>query len=75
MIEAVAAGSEEAGLLEVDVGTPLLYVRRILNDAAGTPIEHYRSLYRGDRFQYMASGRVHPLDISATPYDDSLPDP
>ena len=63
VIEAVSATSEAANHLEIDVGAPILFVRRILIDVDGNPIEHYRASYRGDRFQYMASGDVHEVEM------------
>lgn len=49
-IGAVKAGHEEAYLLKVDVGFPLLSSRRIACDANGLPIEYGLSLYRADRY-------------------------
>jgi GntR family transcriptional regulator len=49
-IGAVKAGHEEAHLLKVDVGFPLLSSRRIACDANGMPVEYGLSLYRADRY-------------------------
>ncbi len=54
IIEAVAAGEQEADLLEVEAGAPLLQVRRLTREAGGSPLEHLTALYRGDRFHYTA---------------------
>ena len=67
VIEAVSAVSEVAIHLEIEVGAPVLLVRRILNTAAGDPIEHYRAAYRGDRFQFMASNNVHEIETRGDP--------
>lgn len=53
-VEAVAAGSDEAKLLGVDVGTPLLSARQIATDAHGRRIERGRIIYRGDRYRFRA---------------------
>jgi len=50
-IETVLAGPEDARLLGVDVGLPLLLVSRHSFDSAGAPVEWARSWYRGDRYK------------------------
>jgi GntR family transcriptional regulator len=50
-IETVLAGPQDARLLGVDVGLPLLLVSRHCFDAAGTPVEWAQSWYRGDRYK------------------------
>lgn len=50
-IETVLAGPEDARLLGVDVGLPLLLVSRHSFDPAGAPVEWARSWYRGDRYK------------------------
>ena len=50
-IETVLAGAEDARLLGVDVGLPLLLVSRHSFDASGSPVEWARSWYRGDRYK------------------------
>ncbi|EYT55954.1 GntR family transcriptional regulator [Leucobacter sp. UCD-THU] len=49
------AGPAEAGLLGIDVGRPLLVVRRTARRADGAPAEFTRSAFRGDRFRFRAS--------------------
>jgi GntR family transcriptional regulator len=53
-IETVPAPPREAHLLGTDVGLPLLLLSRHSLDAAGQPIEYVRSLYRGDRYKFVA---------------------
>jgi GntR family transcriptional regulator len=53
-LEAVVAGPDEAALLELSVGSPLMLVERIAWDAEGRAIEHARDLYRGDRSLFVA---------------------
>ncbi len=51
-IGAVPATEEEAAALEVEVGFPLLLIRRTTMGADGHPVEYLRAVYRGDRFEY-----------------------
>lgn len=55
LLEAVPAQEEEASLLGVDIGAPLLQVRRTVFNSDEKPIEEFRGAYRGDRFQYQIS--------------------
>ncbi len=52
IIEAVAARKDEAKLLKVKEGAPLLMIQRTTIGADGTPVEFLHAVYRGDRFQY-----------------------
>jgi len=51
------ARPEEAELLGIAVGQPLLVVHRTARDARDAPIEHTRSVFRGDRFRFRASAK------------------
>lgn len=51
-IQSVPASSEEAKLLKVRAGFPILSIEVTYSDADGTPFEHLRANYRGDRFQF-----------------------
>jgi len=51
-ISAVAASPDEAGLLEVPVGSPLLQAVRVSHAADGRPIEYNHILSRVDLFAY-----------------------
>ncbi|MCA9522917.1 MAG: GntR family transcriptional regulator [Myxococcales bacterium] len=53
-LEAVAASKQEAQLLCVAPGDPLLMERRIAFDPAGHPVEYAKDLYRGDRFRFLS---------------------
>lgn len=55
ILEAIAAGKEEAALLSVDIGMPMLLIRRVVMSYDSKPIELFRGIYRGDRFQYHIS--------------------
>ena len=48
-LEVVDASTEEAGLLGVSVGTPLLAITRTSCTADGTPFEFSQDLFRADR--------------------------
>ena len=54
-LEAVPAQELEASLLGVDIGAPMLQVRRLVISRDDLPIEDFRGIYRGDRFQYQIS--------------------
>ncbi|MCK5645515.1 MAG: GntR family transcriptional regulator [Anaerolineales bacterium] len=53
-IDAVSANENEAELLKIAVGSPLLLIDSIsfLND--GTPVEYFHGLFRGDRLRFEA---------------------
>ncbi len=51
-IQSVPASSEEAKLLKVRTGFPILSIEVTYSGKDGKPIEHLRANYRGDRFQF-----------------------
>lgn len=51
-IQSVAASSEEAKLLKIRTGQPILSIEVTYSDADGNPLEHLRANYRGDRFKF-----------------------
>ena len=51
-IRAVAAAGDDAALLAVAAGTPLLLVERLSHTYGDRPVELRRGLYRTDRFHY-----------------------
>ncbi|WP_415976662.1 GntR family transcriptional regulator [Rhodococcus sp. 077-4] len=53
-IETVLPDAREAALLTVDTRTPMFLLGRVSFDSGGVPIEHRRSLYRGDRMTFTA---------------------
>ncbi len=53
-IETALASPEEAELLGADVGLPMLLLSRHSFDSAGNPVEWVRSVYRGDRYKFVA---------------------
>jgi GntR family transcriptional regulator len=48
-LEVAEAGADEAALLEIRVGAPLLAITRISSSAAGHPFEYSYDLFRSDR--------------------------
>lgn len=57
-VQTVLAGPREAGLLGVDVGLPMLLIHRTGWDRDGVPVEYTRSVFRGDRFSFIAESTV-----------------
>lgn len=53
-IETALATPREADLLGTEVGLPLLLLSRHSFDVDGRPVEWVRSLYRGDRYKFVA---------------------
>jgi GntR family transcriptional regulator len=54
-IETVLAAPSEAALLETGIGLPLLLLTRTSWDEEDRPVEYVRSLYRGDRYRFVAN--------------------
>lgn len=52
IIEAIEANNEEAELLGVTEGSPLMLINSISYLKDGTPIEYYRAVHRGDRSRF-----------------------
>ena len=53
-IETSLATPREAGLLGTDVGLRMLMLSRPSLDTSGEPVEWVRSVYRGDRYKFVA---------------------
>lgn len=51
-LEATIASKEEAELLQIEEGAPLLLSERVLFAQNRRPVEYVKILYRGDRYQY-----------------------
>lgn len=60
-VEAVVASSEEAGLLGIQTGAPLLMIVGVAF-AAGAPVRYTKALYRGDRFKFSVD-TSQPADL------------
>ena len=53
-IETALATPREAALLGTDTGLPMLLLSRHSKDDNGEPVEWVRSVYRGDRYKFLA---------------------
>jgi len=62
VVETALADPTEASLLGVDTGLPMLLVHRTAWDAGGAPVEWTRSVFRGDRFRFVARSRLGDAD-------------
>ena len=54
VVETALASPVEAQLLGVDTGLPMLLIKRTAHDRAGQALEYTRSVFRGDRFRFVA---------------------
>jgi GntR family transcriptional regulator len=57
-LEPVLAGRDEASLLEIKEGSPLLLVERTSFDAGGLAVEYARDLFRGDRTKVLVESSL-----------------
>jgi GntR family transcriptional regulator len=53
-VETALANPDQAELLRIATGQPLLLVHRTSRDKTGRVVEWTRSVYRGDRFRFVA---------------------
>lgn len=58
MVETALASPLEAQRLDVDSGVPMLVIHRTAWDGDGRPVEFTRSVFRGDRFRFIAQSSV-----------------
>ena len=58
--EPAIATEYEAKLLEIEVGFPLMLVRRLAFDQKGRYVEYGKDLYRGDRFRFVTEEAFAP---------------
>jgi GntR family transcriptional regulator len=56
-VEATLAPADEAALLSIQPGAPLLLVRGVAFTQDGLPIRSTRSVYRGDHFRFYVAAR------------------
>jgi GntR family transcriptional regulator, nutrient-sensing system regulator len=57
-VETKLAGPDEVRLLDVEMGAPMLLVHRLGFTPEGSPVEWTRSVFRGDRFRFVARMRL-----------------
>lgn len=69
IVETTPADPVTANLLGIEVGLPLLLIHRTVWDANGRPVEWTRSLFRGDRFRFVARQRLGDTDHPASNAD------
>ena len=67
VIGAVAAGKEEASVLQTSEGSPLLLIKETTYDSQQVPIEYSVSLLRGDRYTASVVSVRKPNPVSAPP--------
>ncbi len=63
-VETALADPSQAELLGVDTGLPMLLIHRTAWDVEGRPVEWTRSVFRGDRFRFVARQRID-VDVDA----------
>ncbi len=54
-LTARVAAEEEAAILAVSVGSPLLFIKRITYTEDNTPLEYVNLIYRADRYEYQVT--------------------
>lgn len=77
-IDAVAATDDEAKLLGIEIGAPLLKIDSISYLEDGTPIEYFHGLFRGDRMRFEAeivkiSGQGKAWGLASDEVDSGWP--
>jgi GntR family transcriptional regulator len=66
VLEPVVSREEEAGLLDVEPGAPLLLVVRVAYAASCRPVEYARDLFRPDRVKVFVRSRLDEPDATAS---------
>lgn len=64
-IEAVSAGNEEHKLLEVEIGTPLLLIKRLIKTTRGEFFQYSEDIYRSDRINFTTETVPYSQSIGA----------
>ena len=65
IVETTQADPVTANLIGIEVGLPLLLVHRTAWNADGRPSQWTRSLFRGDKFRFVARQRLDDTDHMA----------
>jgi GntR family transcriptional regulator len=68
--QSICAQLADPGLcsrIDVELGSAVLYVERLVQDSSGQPVEFVRSWYRGDRYEYTVTLDIDPVS-QAGPY-------
>ena len=66
-LEATIANDHEAGLFGVPVGTPMILLEGVTYGAGDVPIEYFKALFHGDRFQFEFEGHGPDSDVRDAP--------
>jgi GntR family transcriptional regulator len=66
VVEAGSATAEEAALLKIAPGTPVLLFTRTCYGENGKPLEFVKSTYRGDRYKIVQRLRRAKHDVLAS---------
>jgi GntR family transcriptional regulator len=64
LVEARAASPEEAELLQISLGSPVLQTTQVTFDSFGGPFEKHRSVYPHDRYRFQAT-LTRPLSFES----------
>ena len=51
-LEARSADSDTAKLLDINVGSPIMWVQRLTHDSSGKPVDYEYLAFRGDAYKY-----------------------
>lgn len=62
-LEATIANEHESGLFDVSVGTPMILVEGVTHGAGDLPIEYFKAVFRGDRFQFELESHGADADV------------
>ena len=66
-VETALADPQQAAMLQCDIGLPMLLVHRTGWDLGGRPVEWTRSVFRGDRFRFVARQQVGGEPVGGPP--------
>ena len=69
VIDAVAAGAQDAELLDVRRTSPLLRVRRVTTTREGRPVEWSDDRYRGDAVSFSVHNSIGNNALARKPAD------
>ncbi len=70
IIEAGSIGSEDANLLRIKKGTPVLVVKRLTYLENSRVIEKLTALYRSDKFKYQVKLKGRPYELGFLPAEN-----
>jgi GntR family transcriptional regulator len=72
-VEAVVAAAEEARLLGVSIGAPLIRIEGVAFSSSGEPLRYTEAIYRGDRFRFTID-TAEPADLKVELKSEAAPD-